>query len=44
MASRTLEEQEKEMDDLSARLKKLHGDEAAAKKSYDDFLATLTTD
>ena len=32
------------MDELQARLKKLHGDEAAAKKGYDDFLANLTTD
>ena len=39
---KTLEEQEKEMDDLQARLKKLQGDEATAKKSYDDFLANLS--
>jgi hypothetical protein len=41
---KTLEEQEKEMDDLSAKLKKLQGDEAAAKKSYDDFLANLSVE
>jgi hypothetical protein len=41
---KTLEEQEKEMDDLQAKLKKLHGDEAAAKKSYDDYLANLSTE
>jgi hypothetical protein len=41
---KTLEEQEKEMDHLQARLKKLHGDEAVAKKNYDEFLANLTTE
>jgi hypothetical protein len=41
---KTLEEQEKEMDELQARLKKLHGDEAAAKKGYDDFLANLSAE
>jgi hypothetical protein len=41
---KTLEEQEKEMDDLQANLKKLHGDEAAAKKNYDDFLANLSVE
>jgi hypothetical protein len=41
---KTLEEQEKEMDDLSARLKSLHGDEAKAKAAYDEFLATLTVE
>ncbi|HEX3151756.1 MAG TPA: DUF4139 domain-containing protein [Gemmataceae bacterium] len=41
---KTLEEQEKEMDDLSAKLKTLHGDEAAAKKGFDEYLANLSTD
>ena len=41
---KTLEEQEKEMDDLSARLKALHGDEAKSKAAYDDFLAHLSAE
>jgi hypothetical protein len=41
---KTLEDQEKEMDDLQAKLKKLHGDEAVAKKAYDDYLANLTVE
>jgi hypothetical protein len=41
---KTLEEQEKEMDDLSARLKTLHADEATAKAAYDDFLANLSAE
>jgi hypothetical protein len=41
---KTLEEQEKEMDDLQAKLKKLHGDEAATKKSYDEYLANLSVE
>ena len=41
---KTLEDQEKEMDDLQAKLKKLQGDEAAAKKAYDDYLANLTVE
>jgi hypothetical protein len=41
---KTLEEQEKEMDDLSAKLKALHGDEAKAKAAYDDFLANLSAE
>jgi hypothetical protein len=41
---KTLEEQEKEMDDLSAKLKALHADEARAKTSYDDFLANLSAE
>jgi hypothetical protein len=39
---KTLEEQEKEMDDLSANLKMLHGDEAKAKATYDEFLVNLS--
>jgi hypothetical protein len=39
---KTLEEQEKEMDDLSARLKALQGDEARTRAAYDDFLANLS--
>ena len=41
---KTLEEQEKEMDDLSARLKALQGDEAKAKSAYDTFLANLSAE
>ena len=41
---KTLEEQETEMDDLSAKLKTLHGDEAKAKAAYDDFLANLSAE
>jgi hypothetical protein len=41
---KTLEEQEKEMDDLSAKLKALHGDEARTKAAYDDFLANLSAE
>ena len=41
---KTLEEQEKEMDDLSAKLKALHGDDARAKAAYDDFLANLSAE
>ena len=32
------------MDDLSARLKGLHADEAKAKAAYDDFLANLSAE
>ena len=41
---KTLEEQEKEMDDLSAKLKALQGDEAKAKAAYDDYLANLSAE
>src|SRR4029077_7609626 len=41
---KTLEEQEKEMDDLSARLKSLHGDEAKTRAAYDDYLANLSAE
>jgi DNA repair exonuclease SbcCD nuclease subunit len=41
---KTLEEQEKEMDDLSARLKALQADEARAKAAYDEYLANLTAE
>jgi hypothetical protein len=41
---KTLEEQEQEMDDLSAKLKALHSDEAKAKAAYDDFLAHLSAE
>jgi hypothetical protein len=41
---KTLEEQEKEMDDLSAKLKTLQGDEAKTKAAYDDFLANLSAE
>jgi len=41
---KTLEEQEKEMDDLSARLKALQGDEAKTRAAYDDFLANLNAE
>jgi hypothetical protein len=41
---KTLEEQEKEMDDLQARLKTQQADEAKAKAAYDDFLANLSAE
>jgi hypothetical protein len=41
---KTLEEQEKEMDDLSARLKTLQGDEAKTRAAYDDYLANLSAE
>jgi DNA repair exonuclease SbcCD ATPase subunit len=41
---KTLEEQEKEMDDLQAKLKALQADEAKAKAAYDDFLANLSAE
>src|SRR6476659_4724526 len=41
---KTLEEQEKEMDDLSARLKALQGDEAKTRAAYDDYLANLNAE
>src|SRR5262249_36465660 len=41
---KTLEEQEKEMDDLSAKLKTLQGDEAKAKAAYDNYLANLSAE
>ena len=41
---KTLEAQETEMDDLSAKLKTLQGDEAKAKAAYDDFLANLSAE
>jgi hypothetical protein len=41
---KTLEEQEKEMDDLSAKLKALQGDEAKTKAAYDDYLANLSVE
>jgi len=41
---KTLEEQEKEMDDLHAKLKTLQGDEAKTRAAYDDFLANLSAE
>jgi len=41
---KTLEDQEKEMDDLQAKLKSLHADEAKSRAAYDDFLANLSAD
>jgi hypothetical protein len=41
---KTLEEQEKEMDDLQAKLKTLHGDEVKTRSTYDDFLANLSAE
>ena len=41
---KTLEEQEKEMDDLSAKLKTLQGDEAKTRAAYDDFLVNLSAE
>jgi hypothetical protein len=41
---KTLEEQEKEMDELSAKLKTLNGDEAKARSAYDTYLANLSAE
>ncbi len=41
---KTLEEQEKEMDDLQAKLKKLQADEAKTRAAYDDYLANLNAE
>ena len=37
-----LSDQEKEIDTLTAKQKKLMGDEFAAKKSFENYLANLT--
>jgi hypothetical protein len=39
-----LSDQEKEIDALTAKQKKLMADEFASRKKYDDFLASITTD
>ena len=41
---KTLEEQEKEMDDLQAKLKTLQADEAKSRAAYDEFLANLSAE
>lgn len=41
---KTLEAQEGEMDELQAKLKALHGQEAAARQALDTYLANLTTE
>ena len=41
---KTLEDQEQEMDELSAKLQALHVDEAKTKAAYDDYLAALTAE
>ena len=41
---KTLEDQEKEMEDLQTKLKTLHADEAMARKAYDEFLANLSAE
>jgi hypothetical protein len=41
---KTLEDQEKEMEDLQAKLKTLHGDEVKSRAAYDDFLANLSAE
>jgi hypothetical protein len=41
---KTLETQETEMDDLQAKVKGLHADEAKAKAAYDDYLANLSAE
>ena len=38
------EDQEQEMDDLSAKLKTLQGDEAKSRAAYDDYLANLSAE
>ncbi len=40
----TLENQEKEMDELQVKLKKLHGDEATVRTKYDTYLANLSAE
>jgi len=41
---KTLDDQEKEMDDLQAKLKKFHADEAEARRGYETFLANLSAE
>ena len=41
---KTLETQETEMDELHAKLKALHADEAKTRGAYDDYLANLSAD
>ena len=41
---KTLEDQEKEMEELQAKLKTLHADEVVARKAYDEFLANLSAE
>jgi len=41
---KTLEDQEKEMEDLQAKLKTLQGDEAKNRAAYDEFLANLSAE
>ena len=41
---KTLEEQEKEMDDLQAKLSTLLGEEAKTRAAYDDILANLSAE
>jgi len=41
---KNLEEQEKEMDDLQAKLKVLQVDEAKTRAAFDDFLANLSAE
>jgi predicted nuclease with TOPRIM domain len=41
---KTLEEQEKEMDELQTKLKALQADETKARSAYDDFLANLSAE
>jgi hypothetical protein len=41
---KTLETQETEMDELQAKLKALHADEARTRSAYDDFLANLSAE
>ncbi len=40
----TLENQEKEMDELQVKLKKLHADEATSKAKFDNYLANLSSE
>jgi hypothetical protein len=41
---KTLEDQEKEMEELQTKLKSLQGDEAKTRATYDDFLANLSAE
>jgi hypothetical protein len=41
---KTLENQEKEMEELQAKLKSLQADEATTRAAYDNFLAILSVE
>ncbi|HKB04067.1 MAG TPA: hypothetical protein VKD90_17730 [Gemmataceae bacterium] len=41
---KSLDDQEKEMEGLQAKLKTLHADEAKTRAAFDDFLANLSAE